>query len=220
LTDRYRGNLLLARRGTHAAENAGNTAHPYHQRGDRRLFAGLASQEMHGVDRSLLPEALDSSDALLESDRRPGQLEVDHQPASMVKIQSFAGGVCRQQYSHVAADKTAQNVLPLGAGHTSVKLQRCKVVEVLGQTMECVAVLGEDDGRLASAPEKTAKCPELGLGLLRQTSQSKHVLEPSSLLMTIRQSGRAQLGRRYVIVCSRIGKRERHLQQIWLVVDA
>src|SRR4051812_49419157 len=50
------------------------------------------------VDGSLLPEPVDAADALLEAQRIPRQLEIDHQPAAMMEAEAFARGICGREH--------------------------------------------------------------------------------------------------------------------------
>ncbi len=45
------------------------------------------------MDRPALADTVDSSDSLFETHRVPWELEVDHDPAPMVQVQSLASGV-------------------------------------------------------------------------------------------------------------------------------
>jgi len=46
--------------------------------------------QLHGVHAAALAETIDPSDALLDTKRRPRQLEVHNQSAAVMKIQAFA----------------------------------------------------------------------------------------------------------------------------------
>src|SRR5436190_7302641 len=54
------------------------------------------------VNDLLLPDPIDTADALLEPQRIPWQLDIDDQPALMMKIQSFAGGIGGGEHVEVA----------------------------------------------------------------------------------------------------------------------
>ena len=77
-------------RGEDALASAGKPA-------DNRLLAGACGNQLDRVNAAALPETIDASDALLETKRRPRQLQVHDQPASMVKVQSFARRIRREQ---------------------------------------------------------------------------------------------------------------------------
>ena len=81
-------------------------------------FVRFACDKMKHVDRPALPDAIHASDSLLEPHRVPWQLEVDHDPAPLVKIQAFAGGVGRQQDPAAAADEgfERQRSVPRASG--------------------------------------------------------------------------------------------------------
>ena len=50
------------------------------------------------VHRPALPEAIDTPDALFEPQRIPRQLDIDDEPATMMQVQTFAGGIGRDQH--------------------------------------------------------------------------------------------------------------------------
>src|SRR5206468_12670735 len=67
------------------------------------LLAGIARDEMKDVDSAVLADAVHSPDALFQPHRVPGQLQIDHDPALLVKIQPLAGGVGCEQDSPAPA---------------------------------------------------------------------------------------------------------------------
>ena len=73
------------------------------QPGHVRLLGGAGGKEVHGVNASRLPDALDSADPLLEAKRCPRQLEIDHQPTALVKVEPFAGGIGCEEHRRCAA---------------------------------------------------------------------------------------------------------------------
>ena len=54
-------------------------------------------QQVDGVNRPLLADAIDAADALLQAHRVPGQFEIDDEPAATLEVQAFASRVGRQQ---------------------------------------------------------------------------------------------------------------------------
>ena len=183
----------LARLGTHSAEDAGDSSHARHQHRDRRFFARAGGEQMHSVNAPRLSEAFNASNPLLQTYRRPRQLEVDHQPASVMKVETFAGCVGGEQQASVAADELRQDLLPLAGRHSPVQLHGRQVAQVVRELMKRVAVLGEHNGWFARTPEQTADRADLGFLCLRLQRQPKDLLEPSPFFVQIRQSGRAQL---------------------------
>ena len=49
------------------------------------------------MDAPRLADTLDAADSLFEAERRPGQLEVDHQTTTLLQVETFAGGIGRKQ---------------------------------------------------------------------------------------------------------------------------
>ena len=54
------------------------------------------------VHGAALPEAIDAADALLEPQRIPRQLDIDDQPAAMMQVEAFAGGIGRDEHVDAA----------------------------------------------------------------------------------------------------------------------
>src|ERR1700681_2031972 len=63
---------------------------------DARL-AGVARDEIEGVNAGRLTDAIDAVNTLLEAHRIPRQLEIDDDAARLVKVQPLAGGVGGQK---------------------------------------------------------------------------------------------------------------------------
>ena len=55
-------------------------------------------KEPDGMNGSLLADAIDAADALFEAQGIPWQLDINHQPATLMEIQPFAGGIGRDQH--------------------------------------------------------------------------------------------------------------------------
>ena len=110
------------------------------------------------MDRPRLAEAIDASDALLESRRAPGQFDVDDEAASPLQVQAFAGRVGGNQDSRGAGSRM-RAALPR-APPTSWPPWR---VDHGGDSrqhglepLQRVAVLGEHDDRLCDPSQRTA----------------------------------------------------------------
>jgi len=56
-------------------------------------FSGSVGDEVKGVDTPSLTNPVDATDSLLEPHWIPWQFEIHHNPARVVKIQSFARGI-------------------------------------------------------------------------------------------------------------------------------
>ena len=60
-------------------------------------LAGVPGDEMDGVNRADLADAIDAADSLLEPHRIPRQLEIHDEPAAVMQVQPLASRVGRQQ---------------------------------------------------------------------------------------------------------------------------
>src|ERR1700730_9117653 len=67
--------------------------------GEDGAFSRISGKQIAGMHRVRLTEAIHPPDALLEPDRIPGQLEIDHQAAPALKVQAF--GACIGSQEHV-----------------------------------------------------------------------------------------------------------------------
>ncbi len=62
------------------------------------LFDRLPMEQPNRVHGAALAESIDAADALLEPQRIPRQLEIDHEPAAMMQIESLARGIGRDEH--------------------------------------------------------------------------------------------------------------------------
>src|SRR5881394_2620649 len=115
------------------------------------------------VNDLLLPDPIDTADALLEPQRIPWQLDIDDQPALMMKIQSFAGGIGGGEHVEVATVASVKR----RSTHIAGDAQR----DTRG--VEGVAILGEDDRGLAQPIEQPRQAANLRAAFapLRQFDQ-------------------------------------------------
>ena len=67
------------------------------------------------VDGSPLPEAIDPADALFETQRIPRQLDIDDEPAAMVQVEAFTGGIGRDEHVEPALVERVDRVAPRSA---------------------------------------------------------------------------------------------------------
>ena len=66
------------------------------------------------MNTSRLSDTLHAADSLFEAKRRPWQLEIDHQPATLVKVEPLAGRIGGKKNASCTARKTAQTLATLG----------------------------------------------------------------------------------------------------------
>ena len=62
-----------------------------------------------------LTDALDAADPLFETQRRPGQLEVDDETTTLLEVEPLAGGVGGEEESSGAVGEAAQVLVTLAA---------------------------------------------------------------------------------------------------------
>ena len=103
-----------------------------------------------------LADAVDAAEALLQAVRIPGQVVVDHQVGAL-QVDAFASGVGRDQDLHfLVVRECFLRLAPLLAAHAAVDDDDRlgppeQGADPLGQVVQGVAVLGEDD-ELAAVP--------------------------------------------------------------------
>jgi hypothetical protein len=79
---------------------------------------------VNGVDAAGLSDPFDTTDSLFETKRRPWQLEVDHQPATLLKVEPFAGGIRGEEKPCIAPGESAQILATLSRRQTTVQRYR------------------------------------------------------------------------------------------------
>jgi hypothetical protein len=129
-------------------EGVGDTVGATVQAGNVDLFRGATGKQMHDVNTPRLPDTLDPADTLLQAQRCPRLLEIDYQTASLLQIETFAGGIrCEQEWA--IADCEATQALPaLSRGEPAVQCGRPEVYQFRREVNQRVAIFGKYDGRL------------------------------------------------------------------------
>ena len=140
-----------------------NSLGPLVQAGAHRFLARVHRDKLHGMHAPLLPEPIDPADALLQPLRRPGELEIDHEPAAIVEIEALAGRVGREEHRGAARRELAEHVGALASRQAAVQPERCEIDECRREMLQRVAVLGEDEHRLACALDQTPQPVNLAL---------------------------------------------------------
>ena len=112
---------------------------PFIETHDHRFLARPCSHELHGMHPAALAKTIDAADPLLETQRRPWQLEVHDEPATVMEIEAFAGGVGRQKNRRFARRETAQHISALARAETTVELQRPEIPELVPYYGEAAA---------------------------------------------------------------------------------
>src|SRR3954470_14727114 len=113
---------------------------------------------MKGMHSSRLADAIDATDPLLETHGVPRQLEVDHDPAVLLKIQPLAGSVGGQQ--NASTRERLQRGASLLARKAAVNDRRVRDNSV-AKMPERVAILGEDNRRFPQRAQNPAQAVEL-----------------------------------------------------------
>src|SRR6187549_1732687 len=104
---------------------------------------------MQLMNCSGLTDPVDPTDALLDPRRRPRQLEMNNEPAPLLKIESFARSISGQQNSRPAGRECVNGRGALRGCQAAVQLASAECHQFVLERSQGVAILGEDDGRLA-----------------------------------------------------------------------
>jgi hypothetical protein len=169
------------------------------QHRERCLFGRASRDEVNGMDGTALADSFNTPDSLLQSKRRPWQLEVDDQAAAAMQVQSLAGRIRRQQQSCVAVGEALNCCAALRRRHPAMQLNRVEVGEALGEANERVAILGENECRLRRSPKQRPQRAQLALGSCRVFRQPQELCQHPSLERGVLQARRGQLGRRLIV---------------------
>ena len=123
------------------------------QLGEDGAFPGVGRDEVPQVADLGLADAVDAAEALLDPVRVPREVVVDHEVGAL-EVQALAGGVGRDQDPGV--DVLGEQLFSLGAlispdaavdGDDGVAAAE-EIADALGEVLQGVAVLGEDDDLL------------------------------------------------------------------------
>ena len=82
---------------------------------------GVASDHVNRVHAPRLPDPIIATDALLEPDRVPRKLQVDHQAAAAVQIEAFRRRIRRKQHSGTPVGELALDFASRGAREAPVQ---------------------------------------------------------------------------------------------------
>src|SRR4051812_30333350 len=72
---------------------------PFNQLTQDAFLGSTARDQMDRMAPPLLADAIDATDTLFHTQRRPRHLQVRYQPAAMMQIQSFAASIGCEQYA-------------------------------------------------------------------------------------------------------------------------
>ena len=146
------------------------------------------------MNAARLADTLDAADPLFEAKRRPGQLEVDHQTATLLKVEPFAGGIGGEQQPSGAAGETAQVLATLGCGESAVQRHRRQVCQSTRPAASSVSRYSVKTiaGSCARRRRRVSARSFDSAGL-RASCEEQNALEPSTFFVAIVQAGRRQL---------------------------
>jgi hypothetical protein len=132
------------------------TSHARTQTSKQTHFAGAGGNQVERVDGAALTDAIDTADALLDAHRIPRELEVDDEPAVMVKVETLRCRVgCQQQPERIAGERR-EHGCSLVARQAAVKHEG-RVWERLADMLKRVPVLGEHHSRLTGAAQQSVE---------------------------------------------------------------
>src|SRR5206468_6714841 len=80
-----------------AADVSSGASDPCAQAIEEPGLAGVTCDQVNGVHRSSLADAIDPRDWLFEPDRIPRQLEVDDGSGDLMEVEALAGRIRRQE---------------------------------------------------------------------------------------------------------------------------
>ena len=178
-------------------------------------FAGVSRDEMDGVNRADLADAIDAADSLFEPHRIPRQLEIDDEPAAVVQVQPLAGRVGRQQNPAPAVGEVVERRAPFVARQAAVQHQH-RLPKRRAEMEQRVAEFGEDHDRLRDTPEQPPERRHLGFarrGPLRRIA--KRAQQTSFAAWIGETQGRETVRRVVGVVelAAVIGERQRQLSE-------
>ena len=87
-------------------------------------FAAVARNQMKDMDRTMLADSVDPANALFQPHWIPRQFQVHDEPAGVLEIESFAGGVGREQKIAAATRELIDDCQAFVTVHTAVKRHR------------------------------------------------------------------------------------------------
>ena len=213
--DRARDVDLVHRQGVLARHARATLPQP--QALEHPFFHGLRVKQPDGMHAPPLAEPIDAPDALLEAQWIPRQLQVDDEPAAVMQVQAFTGGVRGHEHVKVAAIERFDDVAPHVRWRCAA--DRSGTHATAGKRgqhgLHGVAVLGEDDRRLLDARER-AQQPANLRSRFGGTDQRQEMLDRGSLFAIVREPGPRQHRRvpgsvGFVLVFPR----QRRLHRLW-----
>jgi hypothetical protein len=194
------------------AERCGDALQSLRKFRDDEILSGIASHQRQRMDRALLSDPINAADALFQTRRIPGQLVIDYDPATAVKVQPFRRGIGCEKQAAVPIE-TPLGLCAFGSGHSSMK--KYGLGKRRSQLQQGVSILGKDDDGVAA---QTSKEPtderQLGIRAGRVTGRIDQEGQPSALASAIVESGSGQRAERLVIVDGIVVGKETQLRWV------
>ena len=184
------------------------------QRQKYEPFAGVVRDERDLVNGSRLTDAVHPSAALMQAQWRPGELEMQDQPARMVEVEALGRRVGRDQKGVACRERRDQREARLMWQPTVQQIHAVPRLAERPLKMLCgVPVLGEDDGRLANPPQETEDDAGLALGGCCGFSGLGQNRQHPPLVLRVQDfSGKARIGHEIVrLACIPVFPRKRLL---------
>ena len=153
------GRLLLSRpQRIRAADIGAGSCHACLQAIEHLRLPRTSADQVKDVHGPPLANPIDSADALFEPHRIPRQLEVDDEPAGLVKVQAFARGVGGQQDPDGSRRELFEHTQPFVARQAAVENDG-RLAQRRLKVQQRVSILGEDDDRLVDAAQAGGGAP-------------------------------------------------------------
>ena len=185
------------------SEGTDRAVHPAdaaRQARERRFLARVGRHEMDDVDPSRLPDTIDPPRALLEAERRPGQLEVDDEPATVMQVQSFACGIGGEQQAGGAIREATQRVGPLAGAQPAVQFGDIDTLKCRGKPLKGVAIFSEDDERFIRSADQAAEYRQLAFVERGHAREIENMGEAGALIRRVAQPGRPKERLRFLVL--------------------
>ena len=159
---------------------------------------------MDGVDAPRLTQTIHATDPLFEPCRVPGQLQVDHEAASQVKVQSLTAGVGGDENGMNCSSERLDDRPPCLT--IEAAMEDRNAAEAAAQIERRIAVLSEDEDGFFDAAEQPGEDPYLRLAGCRRLRCLRDVAEQRLLRFNVGQPEVLRPFRRFVI-CAHLAVR-------------
>ena len=142
------------------------------------------------MHRAFLSDSVDTTGALFEAHRIPGQLQIDDDSAVLMEVQSFAGGIGRQE-KPPAAGREVTNRRSSFFPRKSTMKGRTRLLEAVADVKQRVAILRENNclfSAFLQTLDQTREQSQLAVVPHRDPSSGRDGLEKLPLSRNVIQS--------------------------------